>query len=231
MGAFPIRARAVAQRAVAGAALAWLAAGPALAGQSPWSGSVVLQADVPLAGAVGPGAPGFSAAYGPARLVAIELHRRTGEQGEVFIALAQTRAKGEAFAVEAGAPASARLTSLRATSLELGYRRRLLVFFAGVQPSLAVRVGLAHTDAIARRTAQAGAAATSTGLTRDTTAVILGGDLGLAYQIGRTSEISAEVGLRYTGPLLADRSGGMGAGGGADGRLSLPVGLRLTTRF
>ena len=221
----------MAQRALASAALAWLAATPALAGQSPWSGAVVLQADIPVAGAVSAGAPGFSAAYGPARLAAIELQRRTGEQGELLIALALARAEGEPFAARAGVQATARLTSLRAASLELGYRRRLLVFFAGFQPSLAVRAGLVRTEAIAERSAQAGAAATSTGLTRDTTALVLGADLGLAYQMGRASEISVDIGLRYTGPLLADRSSGMGAGGGADGRLSLPVGVRLTTRF
>jgi hypothetical protein len=229
----PRKARQTAQGALAGAAFCWILATPALASQSPWSGAVILQADIPLAGAVAPGAAGFSKAYGPSLLAAVELQRRTGEQGEVFIAIAQASARGETFAAAGGAPASARLTSLRAASLELGYRRRLLVFFAGVQPSLAIRAGLVRTDAIAMalRPSQAGAAATSAGLTRDTTALMLGAELGLAYQIGRASEISADIGLRYAGPLLRDRSAGIGAGGGPDGRLSLPVGVRLTTRF
>jgi hypothetical protein len=223
------------RRTLAGAALLWLAASPAMASESPWSGAVILQADAALAGAApGPAGQRFDEAYAPGRRAAIEVQRRTGELGELFITLAQTRAEGEAFSGASGsggAGATARLSALRAASLELGYRRRLLVFFAGVQPSLSARVGVVRTGAIALLTSQEGSSAATVGLTRASTAALLGADLGLAYQIGRQTEISAEIGLRYTGPLLKDRSAASTGGGGAEGRLSLPVGVRVTTRF
>ena len=186
----------------------------------------------------------FDEIYGEATQITLEGAYGLGSTREAFFAVGRTQADegqvqvGGAFvpALSQTLPVLGRFDEFTATSVEAGVRQ----YFGGegaLQPYVAGRVGAAFTDEIrATFTIPAAAIAlNNVAFYDETTAFLIGADVGVSYAVAEGVSIGAEVGLRYTTGLEDNDSaiGGLGLARINDegDRLSVPVLVRARFAF
>lgn len=153
---------------------------------------------------------------------------------------------GTAFvpALSAELPVFGRFGEFNAVSFEAGLRQHFDLG-GGLEPFIGGRVGLTQVDAIRATftvpvpngvgTEPNDIALNNVAFYDDTTALTVGLDMGVSFEIVEGFTLTAETGVRYQGELDGDDSaiGGLGLGriNDAGDRVSVPVTLKGSFRF
>lgn len=186
----------------------------------------------------------FDDIYGEATRYALEGAYGLGSGREVFAAVSRTEADdgrvqvGGAFvpALSATLPVLGQFEGFSSTGVEFGLRQHFAEGSA-LQPYIAGRVGAAFTDEIrATFTIPAAAIAlNNVAFYDESTAFMIGADVGVSYAVSERVTLGAETGLRYTSSLEDNDSaiGGLGLASINDegDRLSVPVLIRARVVF
>lgn len=192
----------------------------------------------------------YSDAYDQGTRATIEVRYALSELTEIFGAASYYRANGKnsldfgciipTLTGVCGESILGQVTDLEEASLEIGYRQWFGtgLISQAIRPYYALRVGVAHSNAIDGyyRTATLGGLA-HVRLYDATTTYVLGADLGATYTITRNLELAAEIGVRYTGDLeendtyLDAAIPGVGSINDSSSRLSVPVSVKLNAVF
>jgi hypothetical protein len=248
--------------ALCAAVSAFVFAAPALAQNSPWAVGITIGADTPVNGKVHGAATApnstFNGSNGTLRIRersykdlyetgltgTVEVRYRMSEVSEFFGAVSYTQADGKRAQVgdftcctNAVTPVTAQFGDYRSIGLEVGYRQYFYTFLEGFQPYFAVRGGVTRTDEIKANFQIGATALNNVPFYDETYAMMIGGDLGLLYQISPNAQLGGEVGVRYTTKLKDNDSvlrtalpSLVGINDEGD-RLSVPVSFRLNAAF